>query len=87
MLFFASVDVNGLLEFTKAITQAGGNLLESVELFDEYRGENVPTGQRSLAFRLVYRASDRTLTDEQVEPVHQQVREVLSEKFSINLRS
>ena len=84
--FFASVNVT-VTEFTKAITQAGGSLLESVELFDEYRGENVPTGQRSLAFRLVYRASDRTLTDQQVESVHQEVRESLSEKFNINLRS
>jgi len=46
-------------------------MLESVELFDEYRGVNVPPGQRSLAFRLVYRAQNRTLTDEEVEPVHQ----------------
>ena len=58
-----------------------------MELFDEYRGENVPAGQRSLAFRLVYRASDRTLTDEEVEPVHQKVREYLIEKFNVNLRS
>jgi len=47
-------------------------MLESVELFDEYRGVNVPPGQRSLAFRLVYRAQNRTLTDEEV---HQKVRE------------
>jgi phenylalanyl-tRNA synthetase beta chain len=58
-----------------------------VQLFDEYRGESVPQGQRSLAFRLIYRASDRTLTDEEVEPVHQKVREALVEKFGVNLRS
>ncbi|MBE9020184.1 hypothetical protein IQ272_29440, partial [Chroococcidiopsidales cyanobacterium LEGE 13417] len=74
-------------ELERAIAHAGGQLLESVELFDEYRGQGVPTGQRSLAFRLVYRASDRTLTDAEVEPVHQKVRESLVEKFSLNLRS
>ena len=84
--FFAPVRVT-VAEFEKAITYSAGEMLESVELFDEYRGENVPTGQRSLAFRLVYRASDRTLTDEEVEPVHQKVRESLVEKFSVNLRS
>jgi phenylalanyl-tRNA synthetase beta chain len=84
--FFAPVKVS-VGEIEKAITKAGKGLLESVELFDEYRGENVPTGQRSLAFRLNYRASDRTLTDAEVEPVHNKVREALVEKFGVNLRS
>jgi phenylalanyl-tRNA synthetase beta chain len=84
--FFASIQIS-VAEFERAIAQAAGEILESVELFDEYRGANVPPGQRSLAFRLVYRASDRTLTDEEVEPVHQKVRESLLEKFNLNLRS
>ncbi|MBW4577188.1 MAG: phenylalanine--tRNA ligase subunit beta [Aphanothece sp. CMT-3BRIN-NPC111] len=84
--FFAPVEVS-VAEIERAINKAGSGLLESVELFDEYRGENVPSGQRSLALRLVYRASDRTLTDEDVEPVHQKVRETLVEKFRVNLRS
>ncbi|GBE90723.1 phenylalanine--tRNA ligase subunit beta [Nostoc cycadae] len=84
--FFAPVKVS-VGEIEKAITKAGKGLLESVEIFDEYRGENVPQGQRSLAFRLVYRASDRTLTDAEVEPVHNKVREALVEKFGVNLRS
>ncbi|AFY42494.1 phenylalanine--tRNA ligase subunit beta [Nostoc sp. PCC 7107] len=84
--FFAPVKIS-VGELEKAITKAGKGLLESVEIFDEYRGENVPQGQRSLAFRLVYRASDRTLTDAEVEPVHNKVREALVEKFGVNLRS
>ncbi|QSJ15433.1 phenylalanine--tRNA ligase subunit beta [Nostoc sp. UHCC 0702] len=84
--FFAPVKVS-VAELEKAINKAGKDLLTSVELFDEYRGENVPQGQRSLAFRLVYRASDRTLTDAEVEPVHNKVREALVEKFGVNLRS
>lgn len=74
-------------EMERTVRQAGGKLLESVELFDEYKGANVPEGRRSLAFRLVYRAPDRTLTDEDVEPVHQKVREALEEKFQADLRS
>ena len=84
--FFAPVKIS-VAEIQKVITKAGKDLLESVELFDEYRGENVPQGQRSLAFRLVYRASDRTLTEAEVEPVHNKVREALVEKFGVNLRS
>jgi phenylalanyl-tRNA synthetase beta chain len=71
----------------KAATTSNGSLLSSVELFDEYRGEHVPVGQRSLAFRLVYRAGDRTLTDDEVNPVHQKVRDALEDKFRVSLRS
>ncbi len=67
--------------------KAGGKLLESVEVFDEYRGENVPEGQRSLAFRLMYRSIDRTLTDKEVDEAHQKVRDTLVKKFEVNLRS
>ena len=84
--FFASTEIS-VAELLKVISFTGGEILESVQLFDEYRGENVPQGQRSLAFRLIYRAGDRTLTDTEVEPVHQKVRESLIEKFSVNLRS
>jgi phenylalanyl-tRNA synthetase beta chain len=84
--FFAPVKVS-VAEIEKVITKAGKELLESVELFDEYRGENVPKGQRSLAFRLIYRVGDRTLTDNEVEPVHNKVREALAEKFGVTLRS
>jgi phenylalanyl-tRNA synthetase beta chain len=84
--FFAPVNVS-VAEIEKSINKAAKGLLESVELFDEYRGENVPEGQRSLAFRLVYRGGDHTLSDAEVEPVHNKVREALVEKFGVNLRS
>ncbi len=84
--FFASTQIS-VAELLRAISTSGGEILESVELFDEYRGENVPQGQRSLAFRLIYRAGDRTLTDAEVERLHQKIRESLVEKFSVNLRS
>lgn len=84
--FYASVQTS-VAELERAIRKAGGALLESVTLFDEYRGKNVPDGKRSLAFRLVYRAGDRTLTDEDVETTHQKVRDVLVEKFGVEARS
>ncbi|MFB2935244.1 phenylalanine--tRNA ligase subunit beta [Aerosakkonemataceae cyanobacterium BLCC-F154] len=84
--FFASTKVS-VAEMERVMAKAAGTLLESVELFDQYLGESVPEGQRSLAFRLIYRAGDRTLTEEDIESVHQQVREALTEKFQVTLRS
>lgn len=64
-----------------AIRSAGGQLLEQVRLFDVYRdapgtpeGERrLPAGKKSLAFALSYRAADRTLSDEDVRPVHEKL--------------
>jgi len=49
-----------------AVLTAGGELLHSAEVFDLYEGEQVGEGRKSLALRLEFRASDRTLTDEEV---------------------
>ncbi len=54
----------GSVEATLA--SAGGDLLESVHLFDVYRGPTVADGSRSLAYRLRFCAPDRTLTDEEI---------------------
>lgn len=86
LAFYAPVEV-GVSDLTGVMRQSAGSLLESVQLFDDYRGQNVPEGQRSLAFRLVYRASDRTLTDEEIEPAHQKVRDALVSQFAVSLRS
>ena len=86
LAFFAPLDLS-VAEITKAMNKAGGKLLQQVEVFDEYKGKNVPEGQRSLAFNLVYQASDRTLTDQDVDPVHQKVRDTLVKKFDVTLRS
>ncbi|HEX7459686.1 MAG TPA: hypothetical protein VF279_03585, partial [Acidimicrobiales bacterium] len=54
----------GMVEATLAA--AGGMLLESVQLFDVYRGESLGAGSRSLAYRLRFCALDRTLTDGEI---------------------
>ena len=86
LAFFAPIKLN-VAELENAMKKAGGTLLEGVELFDRYQGDNVPEEQRSLAFSLFYRAGDRTLTDAEVEPVHNKIREALVEQFSVTLRS
>jgi len=84
--FFAPLKFT-VADIQRSITHVGGELLDSVTLFDQYIGKGVPDGSRSLAFRLVYRASDRTLTDADINPVHQKVRDLLEEKFQAALRS
>ena len=51
------------------LRRAGGELLESVSLFDVYRGPGAPEGTRSLTFRLRFCALDHTLTDDEVGAV------------------
>lgn len=77
-----------------AIREAAGELCESVELFDLFRGGNVPEGHRSLAFHVVYRdplattapEDARTLTDEEVDRRHQAVVQAVGKSFGATLR-
>lgn len=74
-------------EITKEIVSRGGVLLREVRLFDVYKGKNIPADKRSLAYSLTYRAEDHTLTDEEVDRIHDEVRRALAEKFEAILRS
>ncbi|YAI82324.1 MAG: phenylalanine--tRNA ligase subunit beta [cyanobacterium endosymbiont of Rhopalodia sterrenbergii] len=86
LAFFASLTFS-VADLTQVMKKAGGKLLVGIELFDQYQGENVPEGERSLAFSLVYRAGNRTLTDGDVEPVHDKIRNALVKTFEVTLRS
>lgn len=73
-------------ELEKAIRENGGNIIESVELFDVYRGVQIAAGRKSVAFALRYRVPDRTLTDEEVTGRQHKIVESLEEKFGAELR-
>ena len=75
-----------IAELTECITAAGGKLLRRVDLFDIYRGKGVAEGKKSVAFSLVLRADDRTLTDADSEGVTTKVLEALSSKLGATLR-
>ncbi len=66
---------------------AGGGLLDRSVLFDVFRGGTVPEGRKSLAFALEFRASDRTLTDEEVEPVIGAIVDRLRAELGAELRA
>ena len=72
----------------RAITSAGGKLLESVRLFDVYRDEKrLGAGKKSLAFALTYRQADRTLTSEEVEHQHERIVKKVCGKTGAEVRS
>ena len=68
------------------ITAAAGKLLREVKLFDIYRGKGVAEGKKSMAFSLLLRADDRTLTDADSEAVITKVLTALQEKLGATLR-
>jgi phenylalanyl-tRNA synthetase beta chain len=74
-------------EVQEAIAEAGGRLLRRVELFDLYRGEQIPPGKKSLAYSLTYQAEDRTLTDEEVAQVQERIVRRLVEELRAEMRA
>ena len=75
-----------IAELESCITAAGGKLLRRVDLFDIYRGKGVAEGKKSVAFSLVLRADDRTLTDADSEGVTSKVLAALESKLGAVLR-
>ena len=74
-------------ELQAAVESGGGELLESVRLFDIYRGAQVPEGKKSVAFALRLRASDRTLTDADAAAVREASVAAAVERFGAELRA
>ena len=74
-------------DLLQAIRKAGKPLLESVELIDRFEGGQLADDQCSQAFRIRYRGKDSTLTDDQLQPVHEKVRQALAKQFKAELRS
>jgi phenylalanyl-tRNA synthetase beta chain len=63
------------------------SLIKQVSLFDLYRGEQIPVGKKSLAFRIVYQSSTHTLSDEKVDEVQKHILDRLSKELGAVLRT
>ena len=70
-----------------AIKQSAGALLTEVRLFDVYTGEQVPDGQKSLAFSLTFQSQERTLTDTEIDEHYQNIMSCLEKTVQAKLRS
>ena len=65
---------------------AAKGLLKDVTLFDIYQGSNLPTGKKSVAFNLILRADDRSLTAQEADDEVKLVLESLEKAFGATLR-
>lgn len=74
-------------EILKVIRKHGKGILESADIFDVFTGSQVGEGKKSLAFNLKFRLPDRTLTDQDIEPVVDAVLSELSDRFGAVLRA
>jgi len=73
-------------EMEEAIKAVNPYLIESVKLFDVYKGEHIEKGYKSTAFSVTYRNKERTLKEKEVEKIHEKVLQVLEKKFGAKLR-
>lgn len=71
----------------KVVAEAAGELLEKAELFDVYRSEQLGADKKSLAFSLVFRAGDRTLTDEECNTARLAAAEAAAQAFGAQMRA
>ncbi len=71
---------------TALIYTTGGELVESVRLFDVYEGKQVPEGKKSLAYAITYHSATETLTDKAVNALHDKVVKRLNQELGAELR-
>ncbi|MCM8778231.1 MAG: phenylalanine--tRNA ligase subunit beta [Candidatus Omnitrophica bacterium] len=62
------------------------DLLKEITLIDVYQGENIPSGKKSLTFSLKFQSDQRTLCAEEIEALMDRIRQLLKEKFKVELR-
>jgi len=86
-LAFVVADSVAAAAVESTLRRAAGELCESVELFDVYRGAGVSGGSRSLAYRLRFCALDRTLTDGEVATLRTQCISAVESRHQASLRS
>ncbi len=73
-------------EIVQTIYSLGGELVEKVEFFDLYRGTQIPSGHKGLAYSISYRAKNRTLKDEEIKKLHQRISLGLEKRLEARIR-
>lgn len=74
-------------EVLRAIENGAGELLEKVRLVEDYRGENLPEGLKSLTFALRFRATDRTLTQAEASAARDAAVALAGKLFGASIRA
>ena len=71
----------------KVIEEVGAPLVNRVDIFDLYQGDNLEKGKKSIAYSLLYQHPEKTLKDEEVEESYQKIIAAVNEKFNAYVRS
>ena len=74
-------------EVVNVIKKAGGKLLTDIKLFDLYTGEHVSSDEKSLAYSLTFSSNDRTLSEDEVMKVFENIISKVEEKLGAKLRN
>lgn len=74
-------------EIERVIRSAGGSLVVDVRLFDLFRGGQIGSGKKSLAYSVVYQSHDRTLTDPEVASLRHKIVDALERELGAKLRA
>jgi len=74
-------------EIETEIKRAGGRLLTNIDVFDVYTGENVKEDEKSIAYNLTFSSNEKTLTDEEVMQVFNNIINKVETKLNVKLRS
>ncbi len=78
-----TVEAQAVLDFIENMRQA---LVEGVEIFDIYAGSPIPEGSKSIGLRFTYRSFERSLTDDEVNSIHETITMEVLKKFDAQLR-
>ena len=73
-------------QIEEIIRKFSGKLLEELTLFDVYKGKQIPEGKKSVAYSALYRADNRTLTDDDINKIFDKIVKNLSEQLGAQLR-
>jgi phenylalanyl-tRNA synthetase beta chain len=85
-LAFVVAEACPVAEVQACIQAAGGELLESIRLFDVYEGDQIPPGHKSLAFALRFRGEGQTLSPEALQNLRTQIITAVTEQVGGTLR-
>ena len=73
-------------DLLKAIKERGRPLLKGARVSDYYKGKQIPAGYKGLTVSCIYRSQERTLTEDEINPAHSLICDLLKERFGAQLR-
>ena len=74
-------------DIKKLISKHGKGLIEKIDIFDIYTGDQIPDGMKSVAYSIIYRSKERTLQEDEVNNIQKDIIKDLEDVFDAKLRS